>query len=106
MPVSLTSAGGVGVKWLDDTLILTSNEAEYLAFYPGEECADLVDPLKDAESTNGRLALRFRPQKGHYGPARGILEVRTSGEVQPTFYELNLPGPGSGLPDAEVREEN
>lgn len=95
LPVPLSAGGNPRVQWRDDTLVVTMEQAAYLAFYPAKDCGQLMRPLTDAESRDGRLALRFRRENGIAGPARGVLEVRKKTAKTPEFFALDLASPAA-----------
>ncbi len=83
-------------RWDADTLRIESRAARRLAFFPAASCGDLVDPIADAVSMSGHLALRFRPRHGGIGRATGLLvlgpEPRDPADPR-EVYEIDIPHP-------------
>ena len=97
LPRPLPSELGLHMEWRDRVLDIRLDEAEALAFYPGTACSNLADPIRDAASESGRLALEFAKSKDPEIRVRGVLEVRFAGRIGPSrFYQLALTGPASG----------
>ncbi|MBM3319632.1 MAG: hypothetical protein FJY73_03030 [Candidatus Eisenbacteria bacterium] len=80
---------GVRARWEDDRFIVRAGEDDRVAFFPAADCGELADPIADAVSDRGLLALRFRRTESGVGPASGVIEIRTNARSPAAFYEVN-----------------
>lgn len=77
------------IWWEGGSVRVEAGDAKDLAFYPEKECSGLVDPIRSAESKQGRLDLRLERESS--GPLRlqGVVEYRL-GEGEPVSYRVDL----------------
>lgn len=94
-----TDQRAVEWEWAGDALRIRATRQTPLAFYPGSECGELVDPITDCVSAKGELALRFRSANGRIGPAQGLLLLSPENASQSEIYEVDIFHPT----DKEVR---
>lgn len=84
-------ADALAWTWRPEALELVVPGAARLTFIPDQDCGRLLDAIADADVRADRMTLRFRPQAGGLGPARGLLRVEDSaGKV--AVYRLAVPG--------------
>lgn len=77
------------IWWQDGNVRVEAKDAAHLAFYPEKECSDLLDPIRSAESKDGRLDLRLVREDSRPLRLRGIVEYRM-GESEPVSYRVDL----------------
>ncbi|MHC4781281.1 MAG: protein-disulfide reductase DsbD domain-containing protein, partial [Planctomycetota bacterium] len=95
-PAPLPNSVVLHAEWRERILDIRLDEAEALAFYPGTDCTDLIDPIRDAAGESDRLELEFAKTKDSELRVRGVLEVRFAGSGPPRFFKLDITGPASG----------
>jgi len=90
LPLPLAAGeGGLAIERGAHGLLLTVAGATSLAFYPGQDCVDLLNPLADGEVLGGRLNLRLAHGTLAQGHLRGILAVLAGAERR--HYLLDHP---------------
>jgi len=72
------------VRWDAATLYVTGPEGAQLTFIPDNDCGRLVDLIADGEGET--LAVRFRPEAGVAGPARGLITIKISGAPLRSYF--------------------
>lgn len=79
----------VSIDWKDGRVRIRREGARGLCFFPGPDCAELVDPIPSTCADSDRLALGFEsgPEAGRRR-LQGILEVRDSSR-NATYYEFD-----------------
>ncbi|MEZ6318386.1 MAG: hypothetical protein R3B49_06480 [Phycisphaerales bacterium] len=93
------SEGAVRVRWTAGTVLVETNDATRIEFYPGAESAALADPIGGAVSDDRRLILR--PAKGEDGAIEGVLRVDRPGGNGPAYYTFSVdPHPPVAEPGA------
>jgi DsbC/DsbD-like thiol-disulfide interchange protein len=80
---------GVRARWEDDRFVVRAGEDDRVVFFPAADCGELADPIADAVSDRGLLALRFRRTESGVGPASGVIEIRNNARGPAAFYEVN-----------------
>jgi thiol:disulfide interchange protein DsbD len=87
-PVSLT--------WQDGKLRINAEGASWVAFYPGPNCAPLVDLIRNGEAKGATLTLE--PEKP--GRVEGVLEVRQQSGKGTIVYQIDSspPNPAPSQP--------
>lgn len=71
--------------------------AEYLAFYPLQDSARAIDPIRECEAKGDTLSIRFEEStSGSSKPVRGVLEVRTRDRREIALYDIDLMRPHTG----------
>lgn len=89
--------GALDWTWRAETLELVVPGATRLTFIADQDCGRLLDAIADADVRADRMSLRFRPEPGGPGPARGWLRKEDSaGRV--AVYRVAIPGPEGDRP--------
>lgn len=83
-----TSEGAVRLRWTAGTVLVETNDAIRIEFYPGVESVPLADPIGGAVSDDRRLILR--PAKGEDGAIEGVLRVDRPGRNEPAYYTFSV----------------
>lgn len=100
-PLSMALTGGAsGAKFE-----ARAENAEWMAFYPAEECSPATRAIAECEVKGNRLVVSL--DGGDEARAVGVLEVRIRGRASPLFYEVRLgqgaEGAGAPAPDGAVK---
>lgn len=92
IPQPVAAAGlDLTIKLDGDELVIKSNQAKALAFYPGTESDDLVDRVKAPQSPSDTLRMRFLPPKPSGRHIEGVLEVTRQDGGGSSIYAIELP---------------